>query len=153
MNFESLTDALNFARDKEQKANDTYMIFGAIVKDTAAKKLLEELARQELGHKKMIEDALESGTIAHIGGKRQIAEVSFSDFIVPPPDLGPDSAPQEVMTYAMKMEQSAYNLYNELLSNYQGTDLETLFSRLAQEELKHKEILEEQYEKHFMQWM
>ena len=68
-------------------------------------------------------------------------------------DITADSSPQDVMTFAMKMEQAAYDLYMGLLDNYGGTELETLLSRLAREELKHKEILEEQYEKHFMQWM
>jgi rubrerythrin len=37
--------------------------------------------------------------------------------------------------------------------NYGGTSLASLFSRLAREELHHKETLERQYEEHFMQWM
>ncbi len=56
-------------------------------------------------------------------------------------------------SYTMKMEQSAYDLYKGLHANYMDTELEGLFARLAQEELRHKEILEEQYEEHFMQWM
>lgn len=152
MKFGSLEEALQFAKDKEQKACDLYTTFRDIVNNTAAKKLLDELANQELGHKKMIEDALTTGNVANIGGKRKIEEVSFSDYMLPT-DITVESSPQDVMTFAMKMEQSAYDLYNSLLENYGGTDLEVLFSRLAREELKHKEILEEQYEEHFMQWM
>jgi hypothetical protein len=40
-----------------------------------------------------------------------------------------------------------------LLGNYEETELEELFSRLAMEELHHKEILEQEYEEHFMRWM
>lgn len=152
MKFGSLEEALKFARDKEQTACDLYTKFQAMVKSVAAKKLLEDLANQELGHKKMIENALASGNTLAIGGKRDIADVSFSDYMLST-DITTDSSPQDVMTFAMKMEQAAYDLYMGLLDNYGGTELETLFSRLAREELKHKEILEEQYEKHFMQWM
>ena len=152
MKFGSLEEALKFARDKEQMACDLYTKFQAMVKSVAAKKLLEDLASQELGHKKMIENALASGNTLAIGGKRNIAEVSFSDYMLST-DITADSSPQDVMTFAMKMEQAAYDLYMGLLDNYGGTELETLLSRLAREELKHKEILEEQYEKHFMQWM
>lgn len=152
MKFGSLKEALEFAKDKEQKACDVYKTFQAMVKNAAAKKLLEDLANQELGHKKMIENALASGNTVAIGGKRNIAEVSFSDYMLST-DITADSSPQDVMTFAMKMEQAAYDLYMGLLENYEGTELETLLNRLAREELKHKEILEEQYEKHFMQWM
>jgi rubrerythrin len=152
MKFESLEDALEFAKVKEQKASDIYTMFQKIVKNQAAQKLLEELAIQERRHKQMIQDVLQSGNVAGIGGKKNISAVSFSDYIVAE-DLTPDSDPQAVMTYAMKMEQSAYDLYKDLHANYMDTELEGLFARLAQEELKHKEILEEQYEEHFMQWM
>lgn len=152
MRFGSLGEALNYARDKEQAACDLYTTFKTMVKNTAAKKLLEDLASQELGHKKMIENALASGTTMGIGGKKNIAELSFSDYMLST-NINADSSPQDVMTFAMKMEQAAYELYTGLLDNYGGTELETLFTRLAREELKHKEILEEQYEKHFMQWM
>jgi rubrerythrin len=152
MKFESLKDALEFAKDKEQKADDLYTMFRKIVTNQAAKKLLEDLAIQERRHKQLIEDVLQSGNVAKIGGRKNISEVSFSDYIVAE-DLTPESDPQAVMTYAMKMEQSAYDLYKDLHANYMDTELEGLFARLAQEELKHKGILEDQYEEHFAQWM
>lgn len=152
MRFESLEDAMLFAIDKEKTANALYTAFQNIVKDRAAKKLLEELAAQELKHKELIENAMNSGNIASIGGKKAINEVSFSDYMVASP-INAQSDPQDVMQYAMKMERSAYDLYAGLLENYRGTNVEALFSRIAQEELRHKEILEEQYEQHFAQWM
>jgi len=57
------------------------------------------------------------------------------------------------MMFAMKKEQEAYNMYQMLLGNYEGTEIEDIFSRLSQQELHHKEILEREYEEHFMQWM
>ena len=152
MKFESLENALTFAADKENASSMLYTSFRNIVKNRAAKKLLEELAAQELQHKELIENALASGDIAAIGGKHDISELSFSDYMVSG-SIGPESDPQDVMQFAMKMEQAAFELYSDLLENYGGTNLESLFSKLAREELKHKEILEYQYEKHFAQWM
>ena len=68
-------------------------------------------------------------------------------------DIGPDSTPQDVMLFAIKKEQEAYSIYHMLLGNYEGTELEELFSKLAKEELRHKESLEREYEEHFMQEM
>jgi len=152
MKFESLENALTFAADKENAAYQLYTSFRKIVKNTAARKLLEELAAQELNHKDLIEHALASGDVDTIGGKKNISEISFSDYMVAG-TIDPESDPQDIMQFAMKMEQAAYDLYSSLLRNYGGTDLEFLFSRLAREELDHKEILEDQYEKHFAQWM
>jgi rubrerythrin len=67
--------------------------------------------------------------------------------------IGPDSSPRDIMVFAIKKEQEAYDIYHMLLVNYAGTELEELFSQLATEELKHKETLEREYEQHVTQWM
>jgi rubrerythrin len=51
------------------------------------------------------------------------------------------------------MEKKAMDFYGGLLDQHRGTDLEALFSRLAREEMRHKQILEKEYEEHFAQWM
>lgn len=152
MKFESLEQALAFAVDKEDASYRLYTSFQNIVKNEASKKLLEELAAQELNHKALIENALATGNVGFIGGEKDISEIGFSDYMVGG-SVSPDSTHQDIMQFAMKMEQAAHDLYTDLLGNYTSTDLEPLFSRLAREELQHKEILEDQYEKHFAQWM
>jgi rubrerythrin len=152
MNFESLNDVLTFAIRREHDAYELYMMFRNMVKDPGAKALLEDLANQELGHKNLLENALKGGTIARIGGKKKIQDLRLSDYMVTE-EVGPDSSPQDVMLFAMKKEEEAYNIYHMLLGNYEGTEIEELFSKLAQEELRHKETLEREYEEHFMQWM
>ncbi len=87
-----------------------------------------------------------------IEGKKAVKDLHLSDYMVTE-DIGPDSTPQNVMMFAMKKEQEAYNMYQMLLGNYEGTEIEDIFSRLSQQELHHKEILEREYEEHFMQWM
>jgi len=152
MNFESLNDVLTFAIRREHDARELYLMFRNMVKDPGAKALLEDLANQELGHRNLLETALKGGNIASIGGKQKIQDLRLGDYMVTE-DVGPDSSPQNVMLFAIKKEQEAYNIYHMLLGNYEGTEIEELFSRLAQEELRHKETLEREYEEHFMQWM
>ena len=152
MKFESLKDVLTFAMRKEHDARELYLMFRDMVKDRAAKALLEDLANQELGHGNLLENALKSGKVERIGGKSQVEDLHLSDYMVAQ-DVGPDSDPQDVMLFAIKKEQDSYSLYRTLFGNYEGTELEDLFSKLVNEELRHKEILEREYEEHFMQWM
>ena len=152
MNFESLNDVLTFAIRREHDARELYVMFKAMVKDPGAKALLEDLANQELGHRNLLENALKGGNIERIGGKKEIKDLHLSDYMVTE-EVGPESSPQDVMLFAIKKEQEAYNIYHMLLGNYEGTEIEELFARLAQEELRHKETLEREYEEHFMQWM
>ncbi len=152
MNFATLKDALTFAMDKEKRASELYLLFRGKVTDEGAKALLKDLADQELGHWKMIQEALSTGTVEGIGAKAKGRDLQVSDYMVEI-ELTADSAPSDIMVFAMQMEKKAFNFYNGLLSQYKGTNLEALFSQLAREEMRHKEILEKEYETHFAQWM
>ena len=152
MNFESLNDVLTFAIRREHDAHELYLMFRDMVKDPGAKALLEDLANQELGHKNLLENAMKGGNIERIGGKKEVKDLNLSDYMVTE-EVGPESSPQDVMLFAMKKEEEAYNLYHMLLGNYEGTEIEDLFARLAQEEQGHKATLEREYEEHFMYWM
>lgn len=152
MNFETLQDVLIFAIRREADAQKLYLMFRDMVKDPGAKALLKDLADYELGHKNLLESVLTGEAIGRIGGKKKIADLHLGDYMVAG-DIGPGSSPQDVMLFAIKKEQEAYDIYHMLLGNYGETELEGLFSRLATEELSHKETLEREYEEHFMQWM
>lgn len=152
MTFESLKDVLHFAIRKEHDARELYLMFRDMVKDPGAKTLLQELADQELGHKNLLQKAMDEGGVETLVGKHPVQDLRVSDAFVADP-IGPQSSPQDIMIFAMKNEQASYDLYKVMEDNYGGTALASLFSRLAKEELHHKETLERQYEEHFMQWM
>jgi len=152
MNFATLQDALTFAMEKEKKANELYLLFRGKVKDEGARTLLQELADQEMGHWRMIREALESGSVEGIAAKAKGRDIQLSDTMIEI-DLTPDSTPQDIMVFAMQMEKKALDFYAGLRDRYRGTDLEALFDRLAREEMRHKEILEKQYAERFEQWM
>jgi rubrerythrin len=101
---------------------------------------------------KMIQDALQGGSIEGIGAKARGGDLQVSDYMVEI-ELTADSTPQDIMVAAMQMEKKAFDFYGGLLAQYRGTALEAIFSRLSREEMRHKEILEKEYETHFSQWM
>ncbi|HPL63599.1 MAG TPA: ferritin family protein [Syntrophales bacterium] len=152
MKFESLEKILLFAIEKERDAFDLYTFFSELVRDDSAGKLLRELAGQETGHRRMLEDALASGTLGSIKGRREARDLQLSDYMVVE-TVTPASDPHQVMLFAMKKEQESYDLYRELLLNYGDTPLGGVFSTLAAEELRHKETLESEYGTHFAQWL
>ncbi len=152
MKFKTLDDVLKFAIGKEKKSNKLYFMFQKKVKDPAAKKLLGELANQEEGHRKILEEALKTHKMHNVGGKCEVADMKLTDYMTER-ELKPDSDPQDVMMVAMQMEKLSYDFYRELLKNYKGTKLAGAFAKLTDEERCHKETLEKEYEEHFMQWM
>ena len=99
MDFATLKDALTFAMDKEKKANELYLLFRGKVRDDGAKTLLKDLADQELGHWKMIQEALLTGTVEGIGAKAKGRDIQVSDYMVEI-ELTADSSPQDIMVFA-----------------------------------------------------
>jgi rubrerythrin len=152
MRFESIQDVLTFAIRKEHDARELYLMFRDMVKDPGAKTLLEDLANQELGHRNALQHALKGGGLETSQGKKPVRDLHLSDHMVAD-EVGSQSTPQDIMLFAMKSEQASYDLYRTMADNYGGTELDPLFSKLAQDELRHKETLEREYEEHFMQWM
>jgi len=110
MNFATLQDALTFAMEKEKKANELYLLFRGKVKDEGARTLLQELADQEMGHWRMIREALESGSVEGIAAKAKGRDIQLSDTMIEI-DLTPDSTPQDIMVFAMQMEKKALDFY------------------------------------------
>ncbi|UCE96014.1 MAG: hypothetical protein JSV51_10050 [Candidatus Bathyarchaeota archaeon] len=60
--------------------------------------------------------------------------------------LSQDADYQSILIYASKREKATYDYYNSLASGLEGTEIGDLFSKLAQEELKHKNKLEREYD-------
>jgi len=152
MKFESLSNALTFAAEKEDASYRLYTSFRDLVQNETARQLLEKLAAQELNHKELLKNALTTGHIDFVWGKKEISEIDFGDY-TSGNTAGPGSTPQDILQCAVKMAQEAHDLYADLLANYADTDLEPLLMRLAREELQHMAIVEDQYERHIAQWL
>jgi len=152
MSFRTIEEAIHYAISKENQSMNLYRMFQTIVTDTAAKKLLGDLANAEMEHKMMLERALNDGTVDRVGGKENGAIITMTQGTQEGTPKK-DSTPQDIMKFALQNEKNAYDLYHGLMEHYRGTSIESLFARLAEEEMKHRHILEEQYENQFMEWM
>ncbi|MBN1254377.1 MAG: hypothetical protein JXA50_03810 [Deltaproteobacteria bacterium] len=97
---------MTFAIRREHDARELYLMFQDRVKDAGAKTLLEDLAKQELGHKNLLENVLKGGMIERIGGEKKVADLHVSDYIIAE-DIDSDSSLQDVMLFAIKKEQEA----------------------------------------------
>jgi rubrerythrin len=152
MNFLTLDDVLIFAIRKEHDAHRLYMDLSERARDPGSKRMLKDLSDQELGHKNLLENVRRGHELERIGGHKEVKDLGLAEFLVSD-EIGPESPPQDILRYAIKMEESSHLFYRTLRDNYANTPLEGILSRLAREELSHKEALEREYEEHFMQWM
>jgi rubrerythrin len=109
--------------------------------------IVEDLARAELAHIRMISDLAKRPDMAsHLRDAimRPEADRRFSD-AVQAPELGDAPDDQAVLQYALAREQIAIEEYSELAANTPPGPLHEVFSFLANEESKHKSELEALY--------
>ncbi len=149
----TLEGALDRAIEHEQRSFDVYRKALTIVKDPQARKVLEELAEEELEHRHTLEKALVGEIVAlHEEGESTGSTMNLSYFLQEKP-LDENSSPQDVMVYAIHDEKRSVDFYGQMVTQCAGAPMQELFSKLHQEEMVHLAKLEETYEKLYLSQM
>lgn len=145
----TIKKALQVAIQEEIKAYNLYMETREKVTNSGTKAMLLDLADQELGHRKLLENIIHEENYLELGDNIQQESQAIAEFLVTS-ELNKNATPQDVMIFAMKEEEKAFNFYDYLKNNFMGTELENIFSRLAAEERGHKIKLEREYDEYIL---
>jgi rubrerythrin len=143
MDEKKFQEIIKFAIDKEIKSYNFYTNASQVAKYSGAKDLFSDLAQQEVGHRKMLEK-LDLKKIAQAKIEK-VPDLKISDYIVDA-EFKPDMPYADILRIAIKMEERALKLYNNMNQSNQDENLKKLFSLLANEEAKHKLRLEKIYD-------
>jgi rubrerythrin len=135
-----LEEVLESAIEREEQANRFYVSLAGRVKNKAVQEIFSELAREELGHKRLLLDLLQDPA----------ADAKFStdipDYKVAESEERPAASEnlsfRDAVAVAMKKEQQAVDLYRSLASSASDVDVKKLFNNLMNMELGHKTRLE-----------
>lgn len=138
-----LEKIINFAIDQERKAVKFYQDLQKITKFSEKKKLLKDLENMEKGHIEIL-NRLRNDEIKNIEIK-EIQNLHISDYLIPA-EPSADMSYQDIIVIAIKKEEKAYNLYNDLALKINNEDAKKMFLKLALEEAKHKNIFEQIYD-------
>jgi rubrerythrin len=142
-----IKEIINFAINKETEAYDLYSGIAKNATNPAVKKLLEEIANDELGHKKALEDLSRAEEILNFDIQK-VQDLKLSDHLQAT-TIDDDSSLQETLVFAMKEEKGAYELYMRMSKAAETEKNEEVFQKLAQMELIHKNKLESLYDDMF----
>ncbi len=141
--FKSADDILDFAMAREEESYKFYMDLAKTVKRPGMKKMFEQFAREEQGHKAKILDIKKGKLMA--SAPKKIADLKIGDYLV---DVKPGKNLdyQQALILAMKKEKMAFKLYTDLAERAPAETLKNLFLSLAQEEARHKLRFEIEYD-------
>ena len=138
-----LEKIIDFAIDQEHKAVKFYQDLQKENKFSEKKNLLKDLENMEKGHIEIL-NSLKNDEIENIEIKK-VQDLHISDYLIPV-ELSEDMSYQDIIVIAIKKEEKAYKLYNDLASKTDTEDARKLFLKLASEEAKHKNIFEQIYD-------
>jgi rubrerythrin len=145
MNFESIEEILEFAIEKEEEAVAFYTEVAQQESFSGAKKTFEEFAAEERKHANLLRD-FENNQEKLAGYKlKWVPDMKRSDYMVEL-DYEKGMHYADILRLAMKREEKALALYNELQRKTDKDEYIRLFKVLAQEEAKHKQFLETMFD-------
>ena len=113
----------------------------------SSKIFLKQLVDEEKGHKKKLEAIMsDPKKISELGSKiKSNQDLKIADMMNDTP-LTNESDYETILVYAAKREKSSYDYYKTLALGLKDTEMGEAFSRLAMEELEHKNKLEKEYD-------
>ncbi len=140
--YGSIDDVLEFAINREIEANELYMDLANQAENAVMRKVFEDFAKEELGHKARLE-AMKKDKVMVPAGK--VADLKIADSLADV-EPTPDMDYKDVLILAMKKEKASFHLYTDLADVVENQAQREMFLRLAQEEAKHKLRFEIEYD-------
>ena len=140
--FESAEEVLDFAIERETESHDFYMKLAERMDKPVMRKVFEDFATEELGHKAKLEAAKHGDILL---GQQEVQGLGIADYVVEV-EAQPDMDYADALVVAMKKEKAAYRLYLDLAKVAETEELTDMFLSLAQEEAKHKLRFEIEYD-------
>jgi rubrerythrin len=145
--FSNIEAVLKRAIQLEVEAMTLYSSAAQTVTDDAVRQRLEEMAAQERGHKAKLEDVLSGNVRWAIRRSKAepVTDLRLSDHLVGG-SLEPNADYQDVLLFAARREKAAHDFYKAMGEMVDDKLTQNLFEMLADEELRHKYVLEKTYE-------
>jgi rubrerythrin len=111
--------------------------------------VLKDAALDELDHKHQLERALVEGQVEGHTLDQPMPTMNL-DYILEKKELGPDADARQALAYAIHLEKGSLDFYRRMSQGCAGAPMAALFERIANDESRHLQALEDLYEKHFL---
>lgn len=139
-------EILELAIMREIDANRLYLAIAARVEDAGLRKVLEELAAEELEHKAKLElEVMKSGRVVVATGQEDDDEQLMGQPELPEAQINMNY--RELLLMAIQKEQTSFRLYVELAGRVSDANSKEILLALAEEEVKHKQRFEYEYDR------
>lgn len=141
--------ALEMAVRMEQEGFRHYLDALRIVRNQAAQAILKDAALDELEHKFQLEKALVEGHMEEHVLDAPVPTMNL-DYVLEKKQLAVDADARQALAYAIHLEKGSLDFYRRMSKGCSGAPMGNLFERIANDESRHLQQLEDLYEEHFL---
>jgi len=143
MEFEKLQDIIDFAIAREKEAVEFYAELSEMEPFSGSKEMFKDFAKEEQKHVDMLINIGEEDLSEY--NFEWIPDMKRSNFLL---DIKYERGMgyREMLHLAIKKEEKALALYNDMLNQAEQPSYKKVFKMLCQEEAKHKLKLESMYD-------
>jgi len=141
----SIGEVLELAIGREIQAAEFFTKLAQRVGDPARRRLLEELADEELEHKARLElEMMKEGLVAKTVGRFvEVEEAAYAAEF----EVGPDTDFKDILSMVMQKERRSFRFYAHLAGIVLEEDVHEVLLELAEEESRHMVRFERAYER------
>ncbi|GAM08158.1 rubrerythrin [Geobacter sp. OR-1] len=143
MGFVTLEEIIKFAVQREEDAVQLYTRAAEMTASIAARKMFEEFVAEETGHKKVFSQMDLAKAEQYKANK--VPDMGISKYLVHL-ELKPDMSYPQILQFAIKTEENAYQLYKAAAEAVDDPQLKKTLEVFADVELGHKKRIEAIYD-------
>lgn len=142
----TVKDILQIGAQMELESYNFYIQSAEKSEYPGGKRLLTKLASDEEKHRNYFLKALEDpASIAPRIDNTTVTDLKLTDNLVDVP-LDPKADFSQILKFAAQREKVAHDFYLQVAEQFKGTDLGNMLHNFALEELRHKKLLEDEYD-------
>ena len=142
----TIEKALKMGAEMELESYNLYTKTAEEARYPGAKKLLTEIAADENRHREYFLKGLEDPKHLKMRTlKEDIPDLKITDRLVKVP-LDPDADYPQILIFAAQREKATHDFYVQIARKFKDSEMGKVFNNFATEELRHKYLLEKEYD-------
>ena len=140
----TIGDVIDLAIRREEEAYDFYMDIYGKVQDATVRDTVEFIAGEEKKHKAFLVAYRDGNYGSEALRMADVVNYKIAEYLEEP-EISEDSNSEDIYLIAAHRESKSYQFYTEIANMHAAGELKTMLSKMANEELKHKEKMEYLY--------
>lgn len=136
--------------DMENRIYQNYLQALRVVRDQAAREILQEAALAKLDYKHKLEQAALAGGLGDQVAQGPVSVMHLSVRCCDMNRIDAYADARKALAFAIQMAQDALKFYRDMASRCSGAPMAKIFTQLGDEQTRHLQQLEDTFEEHFL---